>query len=427
MVIPVGPVPACGARRSHRRLHRAAPFVLFWCRYTCLLPAVLIHVAAASADAAAAAYAADSIQVVQAEGYASIYAGDLGRARDEAIADARVGAIESLGFYLEGGATLSRGRLLDHGVRQRTQGFIVHQTVLEEGRRKDIPVMYRVRIEAWVKLALSPEERRRYRRKFSLVLDIPQEVLDEGESVGRSMRRRSVENALRDALIADGFQVYNRRQLGRIGEIDALLDQARERDPQSLRVVSDYAMAEVVVTGKVEVEYSSKGPETDLPTGERVRGYFYRAHPDVFAMEADSGREIAGYSHDEGIKGYQLSPRRAAQDAATKAKEPVIQEILEGLRRYAGSDRITVTVAITGLPDVSKYRVYQRLLKGLRWVDDVQANDFKGGRLSTYQVTYKEKFFFLLSQMHRLPGLDGVEGSNLRITAVYIGLPSATE
>ena len=386
---------------------------------------VLVLLGCAAGAAAQAASGPDDVQVVRATGYASIYEGDEARARDEAIADARVRALESLGFYLEGQTTLSRGRLLDRTIQERTKGYIVAERVMEEGPRPDVIGMYQVEIEAWVKLALSDEERRKYKRKFSIVLDIPHLVLHDGESTGESMRRRGVEHALRDALIDEGFEVYNREQLSRIQQVDELLGRVYKRDPDAIRVVTDYAMAEMVVTGRVDVEFSSVGPETDMYGLGRGRSHYYKAFPNVFAMEGETAREVASYSTDEGIRGAQLSARKAAQKAASNATEPVVQEILKGLRRYAGSDRITVTVVISGLPDLSKYGIYERLLKGLRWVEAVEAGAFEQSGGSTYRVTFKERFSFLLRQMDRLPGLDEIEGGNLRISASYSGLPGA--
>ena len=365
----------------------------------------------------------DSVQIVRAEGYASIYAGDLARARDEALADARVRALESLGFWLEGDTFLSRGRVLDHGIKTRTSGFISQSAILEEGRQADVPELYRVKIQAWVKLALSAAETRRARRKFSVVLDLPQDVLHEGQTESVPMSRRTIERAIRDALVEDGFDVYDRELLSQIHGFDALLARARTRDPLAVNNVGEYALAEVVVTGRISAEYSATGPDTKLPTGQTVRGYFYHAFADVFAMEGTSSNYVATYANSDGAKGYQLSPRKAAAAAVNQLREPAAQAVLQGLRGYAGSNLITVTVVVAGLPDMSKYRFYNRFLKGLRWVSDVEANDFHVDGRSTYRVKYKEKFFFLLSQMHRVPGLVQVEGSNLQITATYTDLP----
>ena len=339
---------------------------------------------------------------------------------------ARVRALESLGFFLEGEKILVRGRLFDSKIQSRTKGHIVAQRVLPgEGPRSDIPEMYQVEIEAWVKLALSAEERRKHKRKFSIVLDIPQHVLHEEKTRTEPMPRRSVENAIRNALIKEGFEVYNREQLSRIARIDDLFGKTRERDSAAVRVVSDYAMAEMVIFGKVDVEFSSKGPETALPGIGTARRYCYYAYPNVFAMEGETAQQIAGCSNDDGIRGFQLSPRKAAQQAVNNAREDVVQEILHGLRAYAGSDRITVTVVISGLPDLAKYGIYERLLKGLRWVEAVEAGGFQQNGASTYRVTFKERFSFLLRQMDRTPGLQNIEGGNLRISATYSGLPGA--
>lgn len=84
---------------------------------------------------------------ITAEGYGTIIGGDTAQARDEAIVDARVRALEQVaGVFIESTTLVQNAMLLDALIRGSTQGLITDHRVLKEGPMGD--GRYRVQIEA---------------------------------------------------------------------------------------------------------------------------------------------------------------------------------------------------------------------------------------------------------------------------------------
>lgn len=363
-------------------------------------------------------YGADGVHVVHGVGHASVADGDTARAEYEARASARINALESLGVKVSSVTYSDYKSVLDQVVVKRVQGFIDRDRVV--GRSTNEDGMMEVVVEAWVRADLTEEELEKRRRALVVALDIHESVLDENGSEARDHPDRVVQETVKNDLIQRGFAAYTLRDIAEIQHLRKNLSAASGTTTGDLM---DWTLAGVLIHGSVESRFSERGISVQDYFGRMQQGLYYRAFPRVKASEAAGTPIPEGSIYiAQGVKGYQMDPARAAREALTKCGSQVALKMAGALSEFARQNRVRFTLIVDGLPNVGRYRRLKRILGGLRWMAEASAGEtFEAGGRATYNLVYEEKPFLLISQLHRLPGLEVVRFSGYEVVARYTG------
>jgi len=327
--------------------------------------------------------AAGQARTVQAEGFGSIIGGDTAQARDEAIVDARVRALEQVaGVFVDAETLVENAVLLGSLVRDRTQGLVTSYRILGEG-----PVdggRYRVAIEARV----VPEEVKRKLQgatsNFSMV------VMIQETNLGRPHAPPIVENALVTKLVESGYRVADPGQVLKLREqerMKALLD----NDLDAIRGIAGRFLATVLVMGRASTE-QSQVTEGIVSVRGRVA---------VRAVEAETGRILLNRDIGE-VRGFDLAADRAGQKALRNAAEAAGDYVLQQLNQHYKRHERTVEIRVRGLASVEDFQRFKNLLQSVRWVSDLDAKSYSLDA-SVYTLRYAEKAAFLASRISREP------------------------
>ena len=357
------------------------------------------------------------LHVAYGSGLAVVMNGDIPQAQYEAKASARVNALESLGVQVSAQIYTDQTRILDATVLRTTEGYIEAERVL---RSELMPNgLYEVDIEAWVRTELTKKERSRRQRKLVVAVDLSESIRHQGASDGVDYPDRVVQEMLKNALIQQEFQAYTLRDIQEMRSLYSNLNQAlgSTLDAASLTRLT---LASVWVHGAVESRFSEIGPKVESYFGEEQQGIFYQAYPRITASKIHGG-PIPGGSvfKPEGVKGYQLSADRAAQNALVNCGKEAVAALVEAISNHAQKDEVTFQMTIQGIPDLETFRKYKSILGKLRWVKSLEAGDFQSGGHANYTMVYREQPFLLLSQLHRIPGLKVVQSEGFHVTAQY--------
>src|SRR3990172_5149877 len=243
-------------------------------------------------------------RTVTAEGYGTIFGGDTAQARDEAIIDARVRALEQVaGVFVDAKTLVENEMLLDSMVRDRTQGLVTSYKVLKEGPTGD--GRYRVLIEA----RIVPEEVKQ--KLQGLGSDFAMVVMMPETNLGVAQAPPIVEHAVITKLVEAGYRVADPDQVLKIRERDrmkALL----ENDIDAIKNIAFRFLANVLIMGRVQSE-----------PGQIVQGIVSsHARVSLRAVEAETGRILVNRDI-AGIRGLDLAQDRAGQKALRAAGDSI--------------------------------------------------------------------------------------------------------
>lgn len=341
------------------------------------------------------ASAAAQTRRVTAEGYGAIIGGDTAQARDEAIVDARVRALEQVaGVFVDATTLVENEVLLDAMVRDRTQGLVTSYKVLKEGLTGD--GRFRVLIEATV----VPEEVKQ--RLQGLTSDFSMVVIVPETNLGQPQSPPIVENAVMTKLVEAGYRVADPDQVLKVRERDrmkALL----ENDLDAIRAIASRFLASYLVMGRAlsEPSQASQGIISA------------RARVSLRVVDAETGRVIANREIGE-MRGFDLAPDRAGQKALRAAGDAITEYLLEQMDRHFKRKERTVEVRIRGLRTIDDFERFKNLLQSFRWVSDIQEKGYDPGE-SAITLRYPEKTLYLAGRIGREPGFRVVQFDRTRI------------
>ncbi len=339
--------------------------------------------------------AAQPPRTVTAEGYGTVLGGDMARARDEAIIDARVRALEQVaGVFVDAKTLVENEVLLDAMVRDPTKGLVIGYKVLKEGPARD--GRYRVLIEARAVLEEVKQELLRLTSDFAMV------VIIQERNLGQIQSPPIVENAVVTKLVEAGYSVADPDQVLKVRERDrmkALLD----NDLDAIKAIAGHFLANLLVMGQALSE-PSQVTEGILSARARVS---------LRVVEAETGRVLVNREVGD-IRGFDLAPDRAGQKALRAAGEAIAEYLQEQLdQRFERKER-TVEVRVRGLASVEDLQRFKNLLQDLRWVSDIQEKVYDPGE-SVITLRYPEKTLYLAGRIGREPGYRVVQFDRTRI------------
>jgi hypothetical protein len=363
----------------------------------CACPKALIALAAALLALGRAPFpqAQAEVRTVQAEGYGSIIGGDTAQARDEAIIDARVRALEQVaGVFVDARTLVENEMLLDSMVRDRTQGLVTSYRVLKEGPTGD--GRYRVVVEARV----SPEDVKE--KLQGLSSDFAIVVMVQETNLGRPHGPPIVENSIITKLVEAGYRVADPGQVLKVRERDrmkALL----ENDLDAIKAIAGRFLANLLVMGRALSEPS-----------QVTQGILSaRARVSVRVVEAETGRILVNREMGD-IRGFDLAQDRAGQKALRAAGEAITEYLLEQLDQHFKRKERTVEVRVRGLASVEELQAFKNLLQSLRWVSDIQEKVYDP-KESLVVLRYPEKTLYLAGRIGRERGYRVVYFDRTRI------------
>ncbi len=325
-------------------------------------------------------------QRVRAAGIGSIIDQDVAQARDQAIADARVKALEkAVGVYVESETLLKNELLLDSAIRDQTAGFIQDYQVLSETEHQDED-LYKLEIEAQVVPREFQGKLKGLLSNVSIIVQI-QETLCQ-----RAVDAPRVENEVINRLTAEGFQVLDQEQARRLNRRDVELV-ALHGDREAAARMGLKFLSNIIVSGVAEAHF---GQETSGIVSPRIEGF-------VRVIEADTARILANQRMPSRVPGaFGLNCEDAGGKALDKLALDTAEVILEKLKEHFRENQRRITLEATGLKNLNDFRRLKAFLGELRWVSEVEEGIFQGptGRVP---LIYPEKIVYLATSLNRRP------------------------
>lgn len=334
-------------------------------------------------------------RAVTAEGYGTIIGGDTAQARDEAIIDARVRALEQVaGILIDAKTLMENEMLLDSMVRDHTQGLVTSYKVLKEGPTGD--GRYRVLIEARV----VPDEVKQ--KLQGLTSDFAMVVMIQETNLGKAHGPPIVENSVITKLVEAGYRIADPEQVLKIRERDrmkALL----ENDLDTIKRIAGRFLANLLIMGRALSEPS-----------QVTQGILSaRARVSLRVVEAETGRILVNREIGD-VRGFDLAMDRAGQKALRSAGDAATEYLLEQLDQHFKRKERTVEVRVRGLASLEDLQRFKHLLQQLRWVSEIQEKVYDPSE-SLIALRYPEKTLYLAGRIGREPGYRVIQLDRSRI------------
>ena len=304
------------------------------------------------------AAAKKDVETVEVEGLGAVYGDDLGKAREQALADAKKRAVEQVvGVYVAGSVMVSKATVMDDQINTQTEGLIEQYDVLKEGRQD---AFYKVRIRARVKredllrkvaeLNLNPKKYGNPRIAFwvdETANHVPQTT-------------RVAEQELMSVFIASGFVVSDVKPREAFATPQALL-------AASTGVLEERLKADIIVLGEASSEFNS----------DQAMGGFisYRAPISVKVVKTGTNEVITTANSAAGGVDItrESAARKALENAARGVGKSLPYKVLSYLRDHAFG-----RVEVGSVPDFAHLQDFVRVLRTMPNVRDCWVREFDG-------------------------------------------------
>ena len=315
-------------------------------------------------------------KVVIASGVGFVAGGDLAAARDGAIRDAQLRALEqAVGIDLDARTVLHKELLIDDTVLVRTRGAVRSYKVLDETEDKN--GLYRVRIEARVDPgAMQPELLHVTRNKKALLV---RTSINGPGFPGDLLLAR----LLSDTFIRAGFH---------LDQVEVSEAEVSHFDEEKVRCIARRTGCEIVVVLELRDTQAQCMTHNLCAAG---------AFGSVKVFSGNSGGLLAAVDV-EGVRGFGNNAEQAANDARRRAAGLLLEDLLGRLGRPKES---VLQVAVLRLSEYEVYKNLQSSLGALRWVSAVE-EDAVGfhPQKSIFLVRFRQDpdlFAAMLSKMGR--------------------------
>jgi hypothetical protein len=343
---------------------------------------------------------AGQVQVVQAEGFGTIFGGDTAQARDLALIDARRKALEQVaGVQVEADTILRNMALFDQMLKIEARGIIQADRVLEEGPTGD--GRYRVRIEAWVKVGEVQDRIASLLSELSIVVMVPE------QNIGKPQSQPIVENEIVSQLSNSGYRVLDHAQVLRVAARDQAAALLRG-DAQAVREIGLRFLSNLIVVG-------------EATTRPREFMGIISAHARVTArvIEAETGRIIPqGNFSESQERGFGQDQVSAGEQALGKAAKKAADHLGKAVDEYVKKKERRIEVRLKGLPSLDEYRRAKALLQKQRWVNNVEEGGYSSDE-SVIFLMYPEKTLYLASGIGRDQRYRVLQADRSRILVEY--------
>jgi hypothetical protein len=338
---------------------------------------------------------------VVVRGMAAVINGDRPAARDRALEDAKVKAVEQVAGAKVTSETVYHDELYEAGtLKIDVRGVVVRHELKREW--EDDAGLYHV--EAAVVVDDDPlvdELIRLVRADRVVVVAYEPDAGPAGEPI--------LEDRLGEALDRIGYRhVVDVDSLGDPAA-DALANAAREGDAAAARRLGVFFLADAVVFGRL-----------DARTGQSMSDNVHTASAtgSARAFRTSDGKVVAQVSIDP-VRGFGRDPILAARDARQKAATQLAEALQDRLTPNAERE---IDVVFYDVPDFATYQRIRALLEELRWVNGVRPDPVGfHPRKSVLKVRYAQDPTLLGAALDRDPYLEtlsaGTEGIEVRVIA----------
>lgn len=332
-------------------------------------------------------------ETVTVEGSAPIISGDRVQARDEALADARVRAIEQVaGVEVKAESVFSHELMVDSSMDNTTTGMIEEEEVLSESAGPD--GTFHLKLKARVSPESSRKGLRKLLREDRIALQVSEKHLGEPSEMSILM------NQLTRKLNQNGYQQIAQVKPGALRDTQGQPDHYTISDAEELAVKH---MSDIVIAGSISSSSSSE-----------LSGSLYSAHAEgwvrVFAVKK---QRLLNTAYLSGIRGYGKNPEQAGKDALKKISDKLTRKVLE---EVAEKSLREISVVFHDIPDFDAFKKYKNLLSLMRWVQDVESSGFSAAK-TVFKIKYAEDPEILASRLDQQKGvnIDGFDKQSIEV------------
>lgn len=339
------------------------------------------------------------LHVCEAEGFGTVFGGDLAQARDEALIDASRRALEQVAGVQVDAETITRNQaLFDQLIRTQSRGIIQSVDVLEDGKLPD--GRYRVRVTARVKAGEVKDKLESLVSELALVVLIPE------QNLGQPTAQPIVENEVVSRLEEAGYRVLDHATLQKLAKRDQVAALLRG-DEQAAREIGLKFLSNLIVIGQATTRFSQRNNGI-------ISAY---ARVTARAIESETGRIIANVSLEQ-VRGFGRSAETAGETALGNAKKAAAEQLVQKLDAYFKKKERRIEVRVKSLPSVDEYRRAKAFLEKQRWVSGVEEAGY-APEVSLITLVYPEKTLYLASRLGREPRYKLLEFDRARILMEY--------
>ena len=320
-----------------------------------------------------------SEKIIEAIGTGTIIGGDVAKARDRAIKNSLISAVEfTVADLLPLESIIQNFETLNEILYDNASEFVEHYKVLTElksGRT------YRALVQATVSTSLIEQQLMNAGIKVckknmpDILFFIAEQNLDDilprywwtGDS---SVVRGYSEIAMADGMIRNGFFVIDQKSLIKNEEFEALKYKPILSNQEAVRL-GDILRADVVIAGSSKVDIA---PNT---MGENIKSF--RSIVSARALRTDTGEEIAStmqtavsVNQDEVAGG-----RDALSNAGYLAGRELASKIASIWQKEVKKSLSTVEIIVEGTRYLSNFVIFRNVLNEIPGIVTVQTSEMK--------------------------------------------------
>ena len=328
------------------------------------------------------AFAQSGSETVVAEGSAPVISGDIVQARDEALADARLRAVEqAAGISVEAKAVFSQELMLDSMLTTTSMGFIQSEEILWERHEDGI---FRLGLEA----AVSPDG---LKNRLRQLLPSDRIVIVAHESnLDSNADHSPLMNQLSRQLSRNGFE-----NIIEIKPDPGFFSGKTAQDRFSLTMAEELAMkhfADIVIAGQIST--SPSGNFSDSLYSSHASGWIR-----VFTVREG---ELLLSDYASGVRGFGPGHEQAGRNAASTLSDRFSEQVLNqiAVRSFWEMD-----VIFYDIPDFDAFKKYKNTLSLMRWVQDVKPSRFDPSK-TKFRIRYAENPEILASRLDLFPEIS---------------------
>lgn len=310
---------------------------------------------------------------VTSTGLGVIIAGDVGKARDEALNDALRKAVEqAVGTIISARSVVENAVLIQDNIYSKTSGYIKSYNLVREGKSVNIPNTYEVAITATVSKASIKDdlaalgiliERKGFPRMMVL---IEEKNIEQHQWVREAHNLNTAEQKVQEIFRNKGFEFVDQKTAFRNLQRDQEMAINRG-DTEAAVALGNRSGAEVIITGNAIAKKSSATVEL----GGMIS---VQANVNMRAIRTDNADIIASASasapqvHIDDVTGGVMAIQKATEKVAEQLSEQIISTWSEDL---ASGMRVNLIVHnIQSFGDLNDFKfVLKDYVRGTKSVD----------------------------------------------------------
>ena len=325
-----------------------------------------------------------------ATGVGTIVNSEIGKAKDDALMDAKRAAVaQVLGSLIRGRAEVLDGESLGVYVRQDTDGYIENYTILSQKAVSEIE--YQVTIQAKVSEAKledailrAVENQGRPRLLFAL-----KETFD-----GKAVTAAYAQTELEKIFSAKGFPVVDAAETNRILQKESrLLSSAIAGDASSAANLAQGTGAEFILIGESQLMNNGKIQSSSLNS--------IQSSLNIRVIEVSTGRVLTS-SRESGASAHiqpEVGAGRAAKISGDKVANSIINDIMKQWQT-AKANQISVTINGLDFEGIKKIREHFLTLRGVKSVNRKSIS----GQVAQLEIEFEGNADVLADRLLDKPG-----------------------